>query len=108
MNHSYSCQACGATEDKYKVGAWLCKCGSGLMLLEHKIPDTIEVLPGTPIYTDIYTNNNHTPIFRVVKKFSARVCNSCRNGAYLLIDLPTSGTGWIPTELLSEGGVFYE
>ncbi len=109
MNYNYSCQSCGATENKYKVGAWLCKCGSGRVLIDKEAtPNVIEVLPGTPIYTDIYENGTHKPIFRVVTSFRTYVVNSCRGGAYLLINLPTNGSGWVPTELLSEGGVFYE
>ncbi len=107
--YNYYCPACKYTKKKSKPGTWHCQCGSGLILIDKEAtPNVIEVLPGTPIYTDIYENGTHKPIFRVVTSFRTYVVNSCRGGAYLLINLPTNGSGWVPTELLSEGGVFYE
>ncbi len=70
--------------------------------------DEIEVPIGTPIYKTIYSDRKLAVMFRVVNPFTAKVANSCCNGDYLLIHLPTGGSAWIPAEPLSEGGVFYE
>jgi len=108
----YTCPICDNTQKKPQ-GLYGCPNPGccGVMILDETtkaVPDEIEVPIGTPIYHTANGNRKQVPRFRVVDPFTAKVLNSCCDGDYLLIHLPSGGSAWIPAQPLAEGGVFYE